>query len=245
MLSPRTTAKLVSTFAAAAARLSVGCGMLFGVLLVSLHLLEPEFDPTWRFISEYQLGSVGWMMHLAFLALGISLASAGVAIFSQARSVVGYIGLAILGIAAIGMLMAAIFRTDPMTTAPEAATFSGLMHVLGASLDYTPVASLLLSFALVHTPAWRPQCKWLFLTTGVMLIAMFAFIAMLPHDGQFGPGVLAGFFGRLLLLSYLGWLAVVGFSTIRLRKECLQQHRRHAVVRKSLVDVGIGLRQLL
>ena len=32
------------------------------LLLLGLHLVEPEFDPTWRFVSEYALG-------LAILAL--------------------------------------------------------------------------------------------------------------------------------------------------------------------------------
>lgn len=39
-------------------------GALFVFLLSSLHMLQPEFDPTWRFISEYALGGYGWMMHL-------------------------------------------------------------------------------------------------------------------------------------------------------------------------------------
>src|SRR3979411_1611235 len=107
--------RIVSALAAGAARLSIACGLLFALILGSLHVLEPEFDPTWRFISEYALGGFGWMMNLAFLALALSLACAGVAILSQVRPIVGYIGLAVLGIAAIGMLIAGIFTTDPET----------------------------------------------------------------------------------------------------------------------------------
>lgn len=44
------------------ARLSIASGVLFILLLGSLHLLEPEFDPTWRFISEYALGRFGWLI---------------------------------------------------------------------------------------------------------------------------------------------------------------------------------------
>ena len=77
--------KPVSPLAVTAARLSIGSAILFVLLLGSLHLLEPEFDPTWRFISEYALGQYGWMMHVAFLALATSLASAAIAISSQVR----------------------------------------------------------------------------------------------------------------------------------------------------------------
>ncbi len=226
MAKPLVITKPVSTVAANSARLSIASGMLFALLLGSLHLLEPEFDPTWRFISEYALGNFGWMMRLAFLALATSLASAGVAIFSQIRTVVGYVGLAILGVAAIGLLISAIFTTDPATTSREAATFSGKMHVFGASLDYTPVAALLLSFSLARNKAWRPIRKWLFITVGMMLVVLTAFMLTLPYDGKIGPGVLAGLFGRFLLVSYLGWLITVGIHTIRLLKLNLAEDGR-------------------
>src|SRR5215213_1806006 len=82
---PLITTKPVSTTAAYAAQLSIASGVLFAILLLGLHILEPEFDPTWRFVSEYMLGTFGWIMHLAFLGLATSLASASVAIFSQTR----------------------------------------------------------------------------------------------------------------------------------------------------------------
>ncbi|MGH2381561.1 MAG: DUF998 domain-containing protein [Candidatus Limnocylindria bacterium] len=204
---------------AAAAGISVVAGVVFAVLLLGLHVLEPEFDPTWRFISEYALGSVGWLMSLAFVALATSLVAAGVAILSQVRSVVGYIGLAVLGLGAVGLLIAAVFATDPITTDRDAATFSGTMHVLGASLDYTPVGTVLLSFALARNRAWRRIRTRLFVTSAITLVAMVAFILMLPRDGNFGPGVLAGLFGRFLILSYLGWLLTVGVHVLTLRRQ--------------------------
>jgi uncharacterized protein DUF998 len=219
MAKPLIATKPVSTVAASAARLSITSGVLFVLLLGSLHLLEPEFDPTWRFISEYALGNFGWLMRLAFLALATSLAGASVAILSQIRTVAGYIGLVGLGIAAIGFLIAAIFTTDLATTSRDAATFSGKMHVFGASLDYTPVAALLLSFSLARNETWRPIRKRLFITAIITLLVLTAFMLTLPYDGKVGPGVLAGLFGRFLLVSYVGWLVTVGIHTIKLLKQ--------------------------
>ncbi|MFN8512744.1 MAG: DUF998 domain-containing protein [Chloroflexia bacterium] len=212
------TAHPVSARAALAARLAITSGTLFVLILLSLHLLEPEFDPTWRFISEYALGTFGWLMRLAFLMLAASLIGTGVAVYAHLRSVIGYIGLFGLGLAAIGLTIAAIFITDPITTSQEAATTSGKLHALGASLDYTPVATLLLSIALARNPAWRPLRKWLFLTSGITLAIMAAFFLLLPRDGQFGPGVYLGLCGRAQLISYLGWIAPVGLHVIRLHK---------------------------
>jgi hypothetical protein len=219
MAKPLITTSPVSTAAASAARLSIVSGVLFVLLLGSLHVLEPEFNPTWRFVSEYALGAFGWMMRLAFFALATSLTSAGLAILSQVRTVAGYIGLVGLGIAAIGFLIAAIFTTDPATTSREAATSSGKMHVFGASLDYTPVIALLLSFSLARNEAWRPVRKWLFITAAITLVALTAFMVTLPYDGKIGPNVRAGLFGRFLLVSYLGWLITVSTHSVRLQKQ--------------------------
>ena len=49
-----------------AAKVSLVAGATLTVLLLGLHLVEPEYDPTWRFVSEYALGHAGWMMTLAF-----------------------------------------------------------------------------------------------------------------------------------------------------------------------------------
>jgi hypothetical protein len=115
-------------------------------------------------------------------------------------------------------LIAAIFVTDPISVSPDAATFSGKMHAIGATLDYTPVAALLMSFALARNEAWRPIRGRLFVTSGIMLVVMTIFILQIPQDGQFTPDVLAGLFGRFLIVSYLGWLLIVGIHTLKLRK---------------------------
>ncbi len=210
-----------STLEAYAARTAIFSGVLFAVLLLSLHVFEPEFDPTWRFVSEYMLSDFGWLMHLAFLTLAVSMASAGVAVLSQVRIWTGYLGLTVLGIAAVGILIAAIFTTDPAITSRSqaAATFSGTMHVFGASLDYTPVAALLLSFSLARNQAWRPVRRRLFLTAGITLALMAAFMAVLPYDGTLRPGMIAGLVGRLLLLSYLGWFTAVGLHVLKVHKQ--------------------------
>jgi len=209
----------VKPISALAARLSVISSLFFVIILGSLHFLEPEFDPTWRFISEYALGNFGWLMHLAFGLLAVSLISAGIVTLSQARNITGYIGLVILGLSAIGIIVAAIFATDPISVSPDDATFSGKIHSIGATLDYTPVAALLISFALARNEAWKVIQVRLFVTAGITIIIMALFILQIPHDGQFGPDVLVGLFGRILIVSYLGWILIVGTHALKLRRQ--------------------------
>ena len=218
MAKPLIATKSPSTFEWYAARVSLISGVIFVLLLGSLHVLEPEFDPTWRFISEYLLGRFGWMMTLAFVSLAFSLGSAGVAVISQIRTAGGYIGFAVLALAVIGLLIAASFKTDPIFTKVDELTKSGKMHVLGASLDYSPLSFLLLSFSLARTQVWNPIRWRLFITAIVTVIFTMWFIAMLPKDNVFGPGVLAGLIGRFLVLSYLGWVVVVSTHTLKLSR---------------------------
>lgn len=114
--------------------------------------------------------------------------------------------------------MAAIFRTDPVTTSRAAMTFRGTMHIVGAALDFSPIAFLLLSFSLRRNQAWRPFSRRLFIAAAITIVIMIAFMFVLPYDGKVGPGVLAGLVGRFLLLSYLVWLLPVGFYALTLRK---------------------------
>ncbi|MBO9609005.1 MAG: DUF998 domain-containing protein [Paenibacillaceae bacterium] len=199
-----------------AARLSIITGALFIILLASLHVIEPEFDPTWRFISEYALGKFGWLMHLCFYLIAVSLASTGVVILSRLRSIMVYIGLIILLMSAIGLFIAGIFVTDPIVVYQQKATFSGQMHVLGASLDYTPVAAVLISIALVRNRTLRKNRRRLLIATSCIALAvMFAFMFFLPRDGVFGPGVYAGLIGRVQMMSYFAWILAVGYPFMK------------------------------
>jgi len=41
----------------------------FVVLLLLLHLVRSDLDPSWHFISEYEIGKYGWLMQLHSLRL--------------------------------------------------------------------------------------------------------------------------------------------------------------------------------
>jgi len=198
------------------ALVSIFSGAMFLLLLFSLHFLQPEFDPTWRFISEYALGNYGWIMHLAYGLLAISQISVAITLFPVIRSVMGYIGLVILGISAVGVIIAAIFVTDPISVSPEDATFSGSMHSIGAMLDYTPVTALLISLSLCRLDDWRPMKRVLLTSSIIAIVAMLVFVLQIPQDGQFGPEVLAGLFGRFLIVADIAWLITVGIHATKL-----------------------------
>lgn len=160
------------------------------------------------------------MMTLTFFALAASLLGLFFAIRMQVKTIVGYIGMFLLVLSAIGYFVAGVFPTDPITTPMEEMTFSGQMHGLGAMLDWLPVAALLIGLSLSRSTGWSIKKKSLLTMTVVMIVLMFAFIgaAASAPNGQFGPGVYAGLLGRLIILSYFCWITIITRHTINIAK---------------------------
>jgi uncharacterized protein DUF998 len=215
---PRTliTPPPVTAVERTAAVVSATAGVTFALLLGTMHVVQPELDPTWRFISEYALGRAGWLMTAAFVALALSLVSGVVALARPVRTWPGRIGLALLAVAAVGILLAAVFPTDPITVPVEAQTTAGRLHNLGASLDWSPLGMLLLAWSLGRTTTWHSWRSRLLVAAAIpcFLTAVFTAIAV-GAGGHFGPGVYAGGMGRLVLLSYLGWFVTVAVALRR------------------------------
>src|SRR5689334_506317 len=114
--------------------------LAFMVIFISLHFIKPELDPSWNFISEYEVGRLGWLMQLAFIFLGLSCLLFAMGMWIE-LNILGKIGAVLLWVTAGGMFMGGIFRTDALNTSQEALTMSGTLHQFGAMLDQLPFAS--------------------------------------------------------------------------------------------------------
>lgn len=79
------------------------------LLLAALHLLSPEFSPSWRVISEYAFGNYAWVLSLMFLSWGIGSWALVVAIWVEIRTKAGKVGLWFLIVAGLGEAMASYF----------------------------------------------------------------------------------------------------------------------------------------
>ena len=81
-----------SKISVAAARLAIAAAAVEILLLAGLHMLSPEFDPSWRVVSEYATGQYGWVLSLMFLAGALSIWSLAFAIRSQVGTNAGKLG---------------------------------------------------------------------------------------------------------------------------------------------------------
>ncbi|GAA1822629.1 hypothetical protein GCM10009750_01300 [Agromyces salentinus] len=194
--------------AAIASVTALVAGGITAGLIALLHVLKPEYDPSWRMISEYSLGRYGWVMRVAFVTMAICLAATGVALwpFGGAWTIS-------LAAVAIGALGAAFIDADPIMTPRAQATSVGKAHtMLGAVLlAGFPPAALLAGVGVATALGW---------TLAIASVVPFAglvwfLIAVAPAHGQGGsPQIRIGWPDRFCLLAYLAWVVLAALSVL-------------------------------
>ena len=200
-------------------RLAITGAAVFVSLLLALHVLRPDVDPTWTVISAYGLGSKWWLMSAAFAAMAAGCAALAVQLSPDVRSRVGWIGWTLLIISAGGFALAAVFPTDPISGAVTR-TLSGRLHEVGALLGgMIPLAAVALSWALPEHPAWTTSRTWLWVATalvwGGQIVFVGAMATQLPPEGTLGPDVHIGWPNRMMVAGYAAWVIVCAWRARR------------------------------
>lgn len=205
--------------------LATGLVAAFLVLLAVLHVVKRDLDPSWHFISEYEIGRHGWVMRLAFLLLAGANLAVMVAVRPAVRGFAGWIGLALVLVGTLGTVLAGLFVSDAITTTPEMASSSGRIHNLGGSLGLAGiVGTWIVSAMLLRAESWRPARREVVLATAIVTIGFlvaFVSIATLAarSGGVFGPEVPVGWPNRIGILSGCAWLLLVARAARRLARQ--------------------------
>jgi hypothetical membrane protein len=194
-------------------RLALGAVVLFVILLAALHFLEPEFDPSKRLISEYELGRYGWVMSVAFFSLGVGVLATLLSTWDSSairRSRIGRSWFLAISAALFG---AGIFY--PYTPPTLASYIHGLC---GAMVIVTfPIVAALNSAGLAHSQAWiQARLRWATVFVWMGLLAFAGSTIVLgslsqPAD-RANPHLLIGWQNRFMILTYASWLMVVAWS---------------------------------
>lgn len=199
----------MSVAAIAAVTALVAGGITAGLVAI-LHVLEPEYDPSWRMISEYSVGRYGWVMRLAFVTMAISPAATCVALWPFGGA--WTIGLAAVALGALG---AAFIDADPIMTPRAQATLVGRAHtVLGIILlAGFPPAAVFAGVGVATELGWM-----LAIASVVPWVGLVWFLsAASPARGRGGsPEIRIGWPDRFCLLAYLAWvvLAAIGVLSV-------------------------------
>lgn len=220
-------AQPVTEISLPAERLAIAAAVAVILLLASLHILSPEFDPSWRMVSEYANGPYSWVLSLMFITWALSSWALAFAIWLQVRTFAGKVGLAFLIAAGIGEAMASVFDINH--------PLHGLAAIIG--IGSLPVAAMLISVSLGRTERWSAAKKVLLWTanlTWVSVLLMAATFAILivtytQAGGDLTAGTevtvlpsgviaLVGWANRLLIVVYCVWVANLAWQASKVRR---------------------------
>lgn len=223
----RAIAKPVTKASLSAEQLSIAAAIAALLFLGSLHILSPEFDPSWRMVSEYANGQYGWVLSLMFIAWAVSSWALAFALWSQVPTRAGKIGVVFLSAAGIGEAMASVFDINH--------PLHGLAGIIG--IGSLPIAAMLISVSLGRTREWSAARKALLWTANLtwisVLLMIITFAIMIITYTQTGatvnpqaevtvlpPGVIAvvGGANRFLIVAYCVWVMTAAWQALKLRK---------------------------
>src|SRR5215831_5744477 len=203
----------MASISTVAAVYSLAATALAVVLMALLHALEPEFDPSWRTLSEYSLGRYGALMRVAFLAMGTGVIAAAVALWR----VTGPWSLGLV-VVAIGPLGAAFVDTDPVTTPRAQMSRRSNVHAALGALFFLgfPMAATVAGISAALDPAVGPLLAWAAIVPWLALAwYLWTSVRHARPDAVGGPDVRVGWPQRVNILAYLGWVALAAVTLLR------------------------------
>ena len=190
--------------------------------LILLHVVSPDFEPSWRMVSEYANGRHGWLLTIVFFAWAISSFALVGALRPLSASTLGLVGLGLLCLAGIGQAMGGLFDINHKLHGPAA--MIGIPALCAAAVVLT--LAMARQSGIAAPPLWSAHLPWLSFVA--MLGALFLFFGALKGAGvdmsaQTGPlqalpaGVsgYVGYANRLLFLTSYLWGVLAALAVLR------------------------------
>ncbi|MDN4480189.1 DUF998 domain-containing protein [Demequina muriae] len=180
--------------------------------VAAFHLIRPDLSPGDAYISNYARGDWAWVMQTAFLVNGAGWAAAGLGLRRALDGAPGATALAALAVlAATGMVMAGVFRADPLGT--TSSSLEGLVHSRTAGLAF--LCFIALGFvgwwALRRADAWA---GWELPSLAFGFVTLTLFVTFNAWPSVAGGGF--GWWQRLLAAVVIpGALAAIGWRLTR------------------------------
>jgi hypothetical protein len=206
---------------AAPSRVAHVAALVFVSVVLVLHGLKPEIDPSWRFMSEYALGAHGWLMNLAFIMFSLAHMALVVALNGWLRGTwPGRVAQALLVVSGAGLAVAGVFTTDSILAPPGASTLSGQLHNVGGAMGMAmPIAVAVVTWRLLKDATWAGARRLLvgsaaLALVGAVVSAVALGVLLSNSGGAFGPGVPVGWPNRFELATYCVWFLVVARTAV-------------------------------
>jgi hypothetical membrane protein len=185
-------------------------GALFFLLSIAiLHVVRTDVDWTTHYVSDFVNGPMGWLFAASALLHGFGNMSLGLGLGSSlGANKVGPWASGLLVISATGILIAALFPTDP---ADSAITWVGLVHGAAVTASFILELAALFLFAIAFSLSrrWKPFAG-LLLVLAVVAAAGLSFFMFLLVIGE-----LPGLGERVALTAFAAWELWASFRLLR------------------------------
>lgn len=209
-------------FGASAAWVSLGATAVSGLALALLHVISPEFAPSWRMVSEYANGRAPWVLTVVFAGWAVSSFALLLALRPLTATALGKTGVLFLALAGIGQAMGALFDINHPLHGPAA--------MIG--IPSLCIAAVVVTRALARTPGIdappRITAHLPWLSFALMAGALMLFMSSLQAAGIVMsaqaepldelPAGVSGYVGwanRLLFVASYLWVALTARSVLR------------------------------
>lgn len=205
-------------------KISVYTSYGFIVLLILLHLINREVNPTWQPISEYALGNVGWLMNIAFILLGIAFFALGLYFIQNFSKTGAKIGGGLLILSSFGNFLAGFFNTDPVGTLLEQMTQSGQIHGAAAGLlGLMILATPFILWQFYKSDALRRRRKPLVIITSLVWLSEIILVVSMAiylskTNGILTPDTLIGWPGRVVIVACALWIVFCSSALLKIEE---------------------------
>lgn len=195
--------------------IALTAAVIFFALVFALHFIKPELNPATHMLSEYAIGSLGWIMQLAFYCLAISFFMLALATIPFMTN---HIGAIILVIATIGTVGAGFFSTDPVDIAKQKQTQAGTLHMIFSFIliSLFPIAATVISLSLNNrllTETTLQLLLWMSILAWVGFASFMGISALLFYIMKNKRALnLRGYFQRFMAITYLTWLIAASLA---------------------------------
>lgn len=195
--------------------LTIATGVISLICLLALHFVSPEFQPSWRMVSEYALGRHRWILTWFFLLWGFCSILAAIFLWNIVTTKWAMLGTILVFITGIGAIFGGLFDVRHK--------LHGVAFGLG--VPFLPIGALLVSYHLIKNEWWSSfqstvlySAHSIWLSLVLMGVSMMLLFSGFKKAGvPFGPDIeppkllpagvigINGYLNRLLVICYILW----------------------------------------
>jgi hypothetical protein len=203
------TRRAVGRLNVVAAYITLSSVVYYAGAILVLHLLRTDFDPRYRYLSEYAVGPYGALMSSTFFVLSAGSLALSIGLWRSVSSKLRFLPGLLFWLAwTCAVFLAGVFTGDLQGT-PH--TRLGQIHEQMGMIAF-PSASL--AVALISVPL-RWEEKWSSVWLAAILLSVVVIASFLVLD-RFGQADLGGLDQRVFLAATLIWMWILGRKILTL-----------------------------